>query len=80
MTHVSLIVMIPTIKKVSVNKNHKGKTMHLIVEMQDGLIERLVDTSVSMLVMATKIVQELGIMHLVSSNENYKMASNIITK
>jgi hypothetical protein len=72
--------MIPTIKKVSVNKNHKGKTMHLIVEMQDGLIERLVDTSVSMLVMATKIVQELGIMHLVSSNENYKMASNIITK
>jgi len=72
--------MIPTIKKVSVNKNHKGKTMHLIVEMQDGLIERLENTSVSMLVMAAKIVQELGIMHLVSSNENYKMASNTITK
>lgn len=80
MTHVSLIVMIPTIKKVSVNKNHKGKTMHLIVEMQDGLIERLENTSVSMLVMAAKIVQELGIMHLVSGNENYKMASNTITK
>ncbi len=50
------------------------------MEVQDGLIERLVDIGISMSVMATKIVQELGIVHLVLGNESYKMASNMITK
>lgn len=75
-----LVDVIPTIKKVNVNKNHKGKTLHLIMEVPDGLIERLVDIGVSMLMMVAKIVRELGIMHLVSGNESYKMASNTITK
>ncbi len=65
---------------MSVNKNHWGKTLHLIVEVQDGLIERLVDIGVSMSVKVTKIVQELGIVPLVLSNESYTMASNTITK
>jgi hypothetical protein len=30
--------------------------------------------------MVARIVRELGIMHLVSNNENYKMASCIVTK
>jgi hypothetical protein len=33
-----------------------------------------------MSVVVVEIVQKLGIMHLVSNNENYKMASNTITK
>jgi hypothetical protein len=32
-----------------------------------------------MSIMATSIVQKLGIMHLVSSHETYKMASRIVT-
>jgi hypothetical protein len=50
------------------------------VEVQDGLIERLVDIGVSMSMMAIKIVRELGIVHLVLGNESFKMASNTITK
>lgn len=50
------------------------------MEVQNGLIEGLVDIDTSMFVMVARIVQELEIMHLVSDNENYKMASNIVTK
>lgn len=80
MTHIYIVDAIPTIKKVCVNKNHMNKTLHLTVEMQNGLIEGLVDTDASMFVMVARIVRELRIMHLVSNNENYKMASCIVTK
>jgi predicted aspartyl protease len=62
-----------------VNKNYRGKTMHLPMEINNGMIEGLVDTNASMLVMAANIVQELGIMHLVSRNETYKTTFGIIT-
>jgi predicted enzyme related to lactoylglutathione lyase len=50
------------------------------VEVQNELIEELVDTYTFMFMMGAKIVQELGIMHLVFNNENYKMASSTVTK
>ncbi len=43
----------PTVRRISMNKNYKGKTMHLPMEMNNGIIEELVDTGASMLVMAT---------------------------
>jgi hypothetical protein len=70
--HITTILIVPTIKQAKINRNHKGKTLHLIVELHNGFIERLIDTSAFMLVMATTIVRELRIMHLVSRNESYK--------
>jgi predicted aspartyl protease len=51
-----------------------------VVEINRALIEGLVDTDVSILVMATSVVRELDIMHLVSSHETYKIASRTITQ
>jgi hypothetical protein len=42
------------------------------------MIEGLVDTRAFMLVMATNVIRELGIMHLVVGHETYKMASSIM--
>jgi predicted aspartyl protease len=65
---------------VSININHRGKTLHLIVEVHNGLIKGLVDTCAFMLMMATTIVQELGIMYLVLGNESYKTAFGTIIR
>ncbi len=69
----------PTIRRVLVNKTHRSKTLHLVVEINQVMIESLVDTRASMSVMATSVVRELGIMHLVASHETYKTASSIVT-
>ncbi len=53
--------------------------MHLFVEMNNGMIEGLVDIGASMLVMATSIIQEFEIMHLVLGHETYKTTLGIIT-
>jgi hypothetical protein len=78
--HIVVVPVVPTIKRMNINRNHRGKTLHLTYEVHSGLIEGLVDTSASMLVMVTTIVRELGIMHLVSGNESYKTTSGTITK
>jgi predicted aspartyl protease len=64
---------------VSVNKTHCNKTLHLIVEINQAMIEGLVDTGASMLVMVASVVKELGIMHLVGGHETYKTAFGIVT-
>jgi hypothetical protein len=46
----------PTVKRFSVNKNYKGKTMHLPMEINNGMIEGLVDIGASMSVMAISII------------------------
>ncbi len=43
------------------------------------MIEGLVDTGASMLVMVASVVKELGIMHLVGGHETYKTAFGIVT-
>jgi len=68
------------IRKVSVNKIHHNKTLHLAVEINQAMIKGLVDTRASMLIMVANMVRELGIMHLVASHETSKMASSIVTQ
>jgi len=65
--------------KVSINKTHHSKTLHLAVEINQALVEGLVDTKAFMLVMTTGIVRELGIMHLMAGHGTYKIASSIVT-
>jgi hypothetical protein len=42
------------------------------------MIEGLVDIGASMSIMATNVVRELGIMHLLAGHETYKIASGIV--
>jgi len=64
---VAIIFATLTIRKVFVKNTHRSKTLHLTMEIHNGLIKRLVDIIVSMFIMVVGIVQELGIMHLVAS-------------
>jgi predicted aspartyl protease len=70
----------PTIRRVSVNKIHHNKTLHLAIEINQVMIEGLVDTGASMSVMAASVVREFGIMHLVVGHETYKTAFGIVTQ
>jgi predicted aspartyl protease len=51
----------------------------LAVEINQAMIEGLVDTRAFMLVMATNVVRELGIMHLMANHEIYKSTFGIVT-
>ncbi len=55
-------------------------TLHLLVEINNYIIEGLVDIGTSMSVMAVVVVRELGMMHLVTGSETYKTASGVITQ
>jgi predicted aspartyl protease len=79
-TQVSMVLIVPTLGRLCINKTHKSKTLHLSVEVNNYLIEGLVDTGTSMFVMAASVVRELGLMHLVSGLETYKMASGAVTQ
>jgi hypothetical protein len=72
--------ILPTIKQVCVNMNHRGKTLYITIEVHNGLIEGLVDTSASMSIMVVGIVQKLGIMHLMYGTKIYKTMLGTITK
>jgi predicted aspartyl protease len=50
------------------------------VEISDCIIEGLVDTGASMSGLAATVVRELGVMHLVTGNESYKIASGVVTR
>jgi hypothetical protein len=77
---VSMVSPVPTLMRLYISKTHRSKTLHLLVEVNQCLIEGLVDTGTSMSVMAVAIVWELGLMHLVSGSETYKTASCAITQ
>ncbi len=51
-----------------------------MVEINRTLIESLVDINASMSIMATNVVREFGIMHLVFGHEMCKTMSRIITQ
>jgi hypothetical protein len=59
---------------------HRSKTLHLLVEVNNYLVEGLVDTRASMFVMVAAIVREFGLMHLVSGSETYKTALGAVTQ
>ncbi len=77
---VSMVSVVPALRQLCINKTHRSKTLHLSVEVNSYLVEGLVDTRASMSVMAAAVVRELGLMHLVSGFETYKMASRAITQ
>jgi len=69
-----------TITQVCINKIHHIKILHLAVEINQTFIESLVEINASMSIMATNVVREFGIMHLVLGHEMYKTMSRIITR
>ncbi len=73
-TQVSMVSVVPTLRRLYISKTHRSKMLHLSVEVNQCLIEGLVDTGASMSIMAVAVVQELGLMHLVSGSETYKTA------
>jgi hypothetical protein len=77
---VSVVFAIPSLRKICINKTHRSKTLHLLVEISNYIVECLVDTGASMSVMAVVVVRELGMMHLVTGTETYKIALGIITQ
>ncbi len=77
---VSVVSAVPSLKKICINKTHRSKTLHLLVEINNYVVECLVDTGASMSVMAAAVVRELGMMHLVTGTETYKTTSGIITQ
>ncbi len=70
---VSMVSTAPTLKRICINKTHRSKTLHLLVEINNYVVEGLVDTCASMSVMAAAVVRELGIMHLINGSETYKL-------
>ncbi|CAK9199085.1 unnamed protein product [Sphagnum troendelagicum] len=68
------------LRRLCISRAHRSKMLHLSVEVNHCIIEGLVDTGASMLVMAAAAVRELGLMHLVSGTEAYKTASGAITQ
>jgi len=77
---VSMVSIAPAVRRICVNRTHRSKTLHLLVEINGCLIEGLVDIGTSMSVMAVAVVRELGLMHMVSGSETYKMASGAVTQ
>jgi hypothetical protein len=77
---VSMVSAIPTLRRICVNKTHQSKTLHLLVEVNNYIVEGLVYIGASMTVMAAVVVRELGMMHLVTGSETYKTASRVITQ
>jgi hypothetical protein len=76
---VSMVSAAPTLRRVCVNKTHRSKTLHMLVEINNYIVEGLVDTGASMSVMATVVVRELGMLHLVTRSETYKTSLGVIT-
>ncbi len=77
---VSMVLAVPTLRKICINKTHQSKTLHLLVEINNYIVEGLVDTGASMSIMAAVVVRELGMMHLVTGSETYKTALGVITQ
>jgi hypothetical protein len=75
-----MVSTVPTLRKIYINKTHRSKTLHLLVEINNYIVEGLVDTGASMSVMAVVVVKELGMMHLVIGSETYKTTSRVITQ
>ncbi len=77
---VSMVSTVPALRKICINKTHRSKTLHLLVEINNYVVEGLVDTGASMSIMAAAVVRELGMMHLVTGSETYKIASGVVTQ
>ncbi len=77
---VSVVSLVPAIRRIYVNETNKSKALHLPVEMNRYIIEGLVDTGASMSVMVAAVVREMGMMHSVVGSESFKMALGVVTQ
>jgi predicted aspartyl protease len=77
---VSMVSAPLTFKQIYINKTHRSKTLHLLMEVNNYLVEGLVDIGASMSVMVAAVVRELGLMPMVSGSETYKTASGVVTQ
>ncbi len=68
------------VHRINIHKNHRIKTLHLLVELNNNLLEGLMDIGASMSIMSVVVVCELGIMHLVSKFEAYKITFGVVTQ
>jgi hypothetical protein len=75
----TIALIIFSLKIISINRNC-NKIIHILVEMNNHIIEGLVDTETSMSVLAANVVRELGIVNLVIRLESYKKTSKIVTQ
>ncbi len=75
-----MVFAIPTLTKIYINKTHQSKTLHLLVEINNYVVEKLVDTRASMSIMVVVVVRELGIMHMVIGFKTYKTTSKVVTQ
>ncbi len=75
---VSMVFVVPTLRNICINKTHRSKTLHLLVEINNYVVEGLVDTGASMSIMAATVVKELSIMHLVTGSETYKTTLGVV--
>jgi hypothetical protein len=76
---VSMVFVVLVLKKICINKTHWSKTLHLLVEINNYVVEGLVDIGASMYVVATIVVRGLGIMHFVIGYKTYKTTSRVVT-
>jgi hypothetical protein len=74
-----MVFTVSTFRKICINKTHRSKTLHLLVEINNYVVEGLVDIRASMSMMAITMVRELGIMHLVTGSTTYKIALGVVT-
>jgi predicted aspartyl protease len=77
---VSVVSAVLTLRKICINKTHRSKMLHLLVEINNYVVEGLVDTGASMSVMAVAVVRELSMMHLITRSETYKTALGVVTQ
>jgi predicted aspartyl protease len=70
----------PTIRNIYINKTHRSKTLHLLVEINNYVVKGAVNTGTSMYVIIVAVVKKLGIMHLVTEFETYKIVSKVVTQ
>jgi hypothetical protein len=54
--------IVPNLRNININKTC-SKTIHLLVEMNNHIIEGLVDSGASMSIIIVSMLRELGIMH-----------------
>jgi hypothetical protein len=70
----------PTVYRINIHKNSHNKTLHLLVELNNNLLEGLVDIGASMSIMFTIVVRELGIVHLMIKFEAYKTTFRVVNQ
>jgi hypothetical protein len=69
---------LPIVCMININKNHKSKTLHVLVKINNHIVEGLVDIWASMTILAVNVVRELGTMHLVVGLEPYKIFFSVV--